>query len=305
MRIRARWDAVTRRLRIYAEVLDTAWGAGLALVGIGSGIGIVLQRVAGLYDGWFETVQGVLKFVMPYTLALGMSGCTLLLLIATVDRRRRRALETEIAAMHVEMYERQLDLLRVLVTSHGDPPRTTPELGKITYDNCVRAILSWCAQEVEHETESPVHVCLKELDANLKVRTLARAHVGGVVERARRDRHARPYDYAENTAFAHILNGASDHFIENDLWALHANGEYLNSHEGWQQHYRATLVLGIPADAAGYWGFLAADSINGKFTNRSVFILRRYALIINALRRYWNDFMMEQSKKVVALIPSV
>jgi hypothetical protein len=123
----------------------------------------------------------------------------------------------------------------------------------------------------------PCHVALKLFDASAgRVKTVVRDE-SSLVNRASIDETLQWYPYVDNTAFEQILDMPDkSSFISNHLRWLNCRKKYKNSHQNWQQYYRATTVVPVTIRTHGgaitketTWGFLTVDSVSGKFDRNS------------------------------------
>lgn len=146
----------------------------------------------------------------------------------------------------------------------------------VEIDTYLRAICGEIQKIFSIYTNSYCHVSVKLYDVDSgQVSTFVRDTMS-YVDRSVNDDHVKSYPYTDNTAFKSILeNPKIDHFCSNWLRLRHAFGFYKNSHEGWKELYRATIVVPLSfryhsADInhENVVGFLCVDNRNGNFDSR-------------------------------------
>lgn len=194
-----------------------------------------------------------------------------LLLVVINYFLKLRQEKKKLAEILIEMVEsnRRFDVLEEYLRGK----RATPALGEHIVSE-LTGVADCICNIVKQHTGHECHIAIKLLDREGTVETIARS-VSGATHRRGIDRDLNGFGYAQNTAFASIVDKKRTQFVSNWLRLRHWCRCYRNSHAGWGRLYRATAVVPVTTALNGKditldntYGFVCADNKNGGFDKR-------------------------------------
>lgn len=282
----------------------TIWHFGKMLVGIASGIAIIIGAPVTLMLGYWNTgaknyipevkdpfnnilSEDIERFILYHRWTIMLFIATILIyFVYLLYRKIRRKVDSvscldEISRDYLKIVR---DLRSWTTVSLASGRMKSPEyreyVKRLSSDIVDFLISSSNKISALYEcyTGKKCHVSIK-LYSKGKVKTLARDELSFRIGRSSTDEHLHWYPYGANTAFMTILDDDDcKSFMSNHLIMRSWAGRYINGNPNWKKFYRACLVVPItdrthPAQInvndGSVWGFLCVDNRAGGFDEKA------------------------------------
>lgn len=233
-----------------------------ALLGATSSIVIILKNTETTFHDLLGRIVGnsFLIKIQEYGVEISVSFAVLIIILHYVGRIREMRRWTAISS-HYNIIHGNYQDINLMSTRNKKLARD--ELGKF-YDVFLNQISAIC----QYYTGDECGVCFKTFNPeNNSISTEIRC-TKSKSERQNNDvGELSQFQYNENTAFSHIIDGKNGHFCGDYLKFKAITGAYKNKNKKWNEHYNSTIVVPVtlerdPSKFSKYniYGFICIDS---------------------------------------------
>lgn len=255
-------------------------------------VGISTDYLPTSFQGIGSAAQQLWTAVRQWVVGIGWLAAALFAILWLNSRRRRSREKDRFLQLLNESttFQRDHQAFKMKVvdalTTKTDPPPLPDVAGH--FDR----ICTIVAQTFELITKAKCHCSLKLFvdEESDHVSTKSRDSLAHNRGRGSVDEYKKSYPYRDNTAFKRIIDEATSLvYMNNNLAASAASGDYVNSNPDFPKHYNSVLVAPVtehtnPAavNRESCDGFLTIDSLKAQFDEGVCKeILRQYALWVH------------------------